>query len=390
MERLIYLDHAATTPLEPEAREAMASWMGEAFASASTLYTAGRRAAQAVEAARADVARLIGAAPEDVFFTGGGSEANNWAIFGAAAARGKKGHYGGGRSRDVARVAASVIEHHSVLEPCRELGRRGYDVTWAGVDEEGVVELERLDAALGAGSALLCLMHANNEIGTIQPVEAAGRLARERGIHYHVDAVQTAGHVAVRVDEIGCDTLALAAHKLGGPKGVGALYIRKGVKIENLIFGGGQEAGRRAGTQNVAGIVGFGRAAALARERLDAECARLAGLRDELIKGIEERIEGAVLNGHRTRRLPGNVNFAFDGIESGELIMRLDLAGIYASAGSACTSGALAPSHVLLALGRGPELAHGSLRLTLGRGNGKEDVARVLAVLPEIVGRLRD
>ena len=376
----IYLDHAATTPLEPEAREAMMPWLAEEYASASTLYTAGRRAAQAVEAARERVARMIGAAADEIFFTSGGSEANNWAIFGAAAALGNQKR----------RVVASTIEHHSVLESCRELARRGCEAVWAGVDSEGSVELAGLENALGPDTFLLCLMHANNEVGTIQPVEAAGRLARERGVHFHMDAVQTAGHVPVDVGAIGCDTLAISAHKLGGPKGIGALYLRKGIKIDNLIFGGGQERGRRAGTQNVAAIAGFGKAAELALERMPEEAARLAALRDELIRGIEGRIKGVTLNGHRTLRLPGNVNFSFDGVESGELIMRLDMAGILASAGSACTSGALEPSHVLLALGRSADQAHGSLRLTLGRGNTIRDVERTVEALAGMIERLRD
>lgn len=385
MEPMIYLDHAATTPLEPEALEAMLPWLANDYASASTLYTPGRRAAQAVEAARVSVARLVGAAPEEIVFTSGGSESNNWAIFGSWGVGAAKA----AKSKAPRRVYASAIEHHSVIEPCRALALQGSAVTWAPVDREGLVEVDLLEELLTPQTALLCLMHANNEIGTIQPVEEVGRLVRERGVHYHVDAIQTAGHVAVDVRAIGCDTLALAAHKLGGPKGVGALYIRKGAKLENFIYGGAQEGGRRAGTQNVVAIVGFGRAAALALERLEAEAVRLTALRDALIAGIESRIAGARLNGHRTRRLPGNVNFSFEGIASENLILHLDLAGVCASFGSACTAGSLAPSHVLLALGLTPALAHAALRLTLGRGNDAAQVERVLDLLPAMIERLR-
>jgi cysteine desulfurase len=261
------------------------------------------------------------------------------------------------------------------------------------VDAEGVIDLARLEEAMGtegSGTALVCVMHANNEIGTIEPVEAVGRLARARGAHFHVDAVQTAGHVPVDVKAIGCDTLAISAHKLGGPKGMGALYVRKGVELGRLIHGGGQERGRRAGTQNVAGIVGLGQAAELAAGRMKTDASPLVGLRDRLIAGIKTRVPGAKLNGPRARRLPGNVNFAFEGIESGELLMRLDMGGICASAGSACTSGALEPSHVLLAIGLAPELAHGSLRLTLGRENTESEVDQTIDLVAETVERMRE
>lgn len=377
----IYLDHAATTPLEPEALEAMLPWLTTHHASASTRYTPGRQAARSVDDAREQVARLVGAAPEEIFFTSGGTEANNWAIRGAATAQARGGGW----------IVASAIEHHSVLEPCHALERQGYEVKLLGVDGEGTIRSDALEETLNdSPPRLLCLMHANNEIGTIQPVEAAGRMARVREIHFHVDAVQTAGHIPVNVAGIGCDTLALSAHKLGGPKGIGALYLRRGATVENLHLGGSQERGRRAGTQNVAGIVGFGKAAQLALERMETEMTRLTALRDELIRGIEARIPGARLSGHRTHRLPNNVNFSFEGVASDDLLLRLDLAGICASAGSACTSDSLEPSHVLLALGQTPAQAHGALRLSLGRGNDAGDVERALALLPDLVARLRE
>lgn len=375
----IYLDHAATTPLEPEVLDAMMPWLAERYASASTHYTAGRQAAQAVEEARERVARLIGAAAEEIYFTSGGTESNNWALLGAAA-----------QARGAGAVVTSAIEHHSVLEPCRALERQGRRVKIIGVDGDGIVKMDELAEALSESPRLLCLMHANNEIGSIQPVEEAGRLAREGEVHFHVDAVQTVGHCPVDVGDIGCDTLAMSAHKLGGTKGMGALYLRDGVRLENLVYGGAQEDGLRAGTQNVAAIVGFGKAAELAQVRLEEEAARLSALRDELIRGIEARIPGVQLNGHRTHRLPGNVNFSFEGVASDDLLLRLDLAGVCASAGSACTSDSLEPSHVLLALGLSPEQAHGALRLTLGRGNDGSEIARTLDLLEDMIALLRE
>jgi len=376
----IYLDHAATTPLDPEALEAMLPYLREKYGSASTLYSMGREAREAVEQARESVAKLIGALPEEVYFTSGGSESDNWAIFGVAAAKAGKANH----------IITCAIEHHAVLEPCHALEKQGWKVTVLGVDSDGMVDTDELAASVTDQTALITIMHANNEIGTIQPVEAIGAIAKERKAHFHTDTVQTVGHIPVDVRRMGCDSLAISAHKFYGPKGVGAMYIRKGARVERLIRGGGQENNRRAGTHNVAGIVGLGKAAELAGKRMADEAEKTTRLRDALIAGIEERIPDVRLNGHRTRRLPNNVNFSFEGVEGESMILLMDMQGICVSSGSACTSGSLDPSHVLMALGLRHEQAHGSLRMTLGADNTEAHVEKVLDTLPGIVSRLRE
>jgi len=380
MGNIIYLDHAATTPVDPEVLDAMLPYFREKFGSASTLYSLGREAREAVEEARERVAELIGAQPEEIYFTSGGSEADNWAIFGVAAAKASKGKH----------IITSKIEHHAVLEPCHALEKQGYSVTYLGVDQNGFIDLDELKDAITEQTILITIMHANNEIGTIEPVEEIGAIAKERGIHFHTDTVQTVGHIPVDVNSINCDSLAISAHKLYGPKGVGAMYIRKGSRVERLIRGGGQENNRRAGTHNVPGIVGLGKAAELAKMRMAEEAQRITKLRDALIAGVESRIKDVRLNGDRIKRLPNNVNFSFEGVEGESMILLMDMNGICVSSGSACTSGSLDPSHVLMALGLRHEQAHGSLRMTLGKDNTEAHIDKVLDILPGIVQRLRE
>ncbi len=377
---LIYLDHAATTPVDEEVLDAMLPFLKDKYGSASTLYSIGQEARGAVEQARESVADLIGARPEEIYFTGGGSECDNWAIFGVAAAKASKGKH----------IITCAIEHHAVLEPCHALEKQGYNVTILGVDENGFVDPAELAAAITDQTVLITIMHANNEIGTIEPVEEIGAIAKERKIHFHTDTVQTVGHIPVNVDAMNCDSLAISAHKLYGPKGVGAMYIRKGARVERLIRGGGQENNKRAGTHNVPGIVGLGKAAELAKKRMAQEAEKTTALRDALIAGVEAKIPDVKLNGDRVKRLPNNVNFSFEGIEGESMILLMDMQKICVSSGSACTSGSLDPSHVLMALGLRHEQAHGSLRMTLGKDNTQSDIDKVLDVLPGIVSRLRE
>jgi len=379
MSEIIYLDHAATTPADPEVVRAMLPWFTEKFGSASTLYSIGKEARQAVDQARESVASLIGARSDEIYFTSGGTESDNWAVIGVALANEGKGNH----------IITSKIEHHAILEPLHFLEKRGFEVTYLPVDSDGLVDPEEVRRAITAKTILITIMHANNEIGTIEPVEEIGAIAREHRIHFHTDTVQTVGHIPVNVDAIGCNSLAISAHKLYGPKGVGAMYLRKGSRIQRFMQGGGQETNRRAGTHNVPGIVGFGVAAKLAADRLEDEAAREAELRDELIEGLLARISDVKLNGHRTKRLPNNVNLSFAGVEGESMILFLDMQGICVSSGSACTSGSLDPSHVLMALGMKHEEAHGSLRLTLGKGNTREHIEKVMEALPPIVERLR-
>jgi cysteine desulfurase len=380
MGEVIYLDHAATTPVDPLVLEAMLPYLQDKFGSASTLYSLGRDARDAVETARAQVAELINAQPEEIYFTSGGSEADNWAILGVASAKAAKGKH----------IVTSKIEHHAVLEPCHWLEKQGHEVTILGVDSNGFVLIDELESSIKDGTILITIMHANNEIGTIEPVEEIGRIARERGIHFHTDTVQTVGHIPVDVEAIGCDSLAISAHKLYGPKGIGAMYIRKGARVEKFMRGGGQESNRRAGTHNVPGIVGLGKAAELAKKRMAEEMIETVTLRDKLIAGIESRITDVKLNGDRVKRVPNNVNFSFTGIEGESMILMMDMNGICVSSGSACTSGSLDPSHVLMALGMKHEQAHGSLRMTLGNDNTEAHIEKVLNTLPGIVQRLRE
>jgi cysteine desulfurase len=380
MAEVIYLDHAATTPIDPEVLDAMMPFLTAKYGSASTLYSLGREAREAVDEAREKVAELIGARADEIYFTSGGSESDNWVIFGVSSAKVQQDKH----------IITSAIEHHAVLESVLALEKRGYAVTRLPVNSEGLVNVEELEAAITDATVLISIMHANNEIGTIEPVERIGHAALARRVHFHTDTVQTVGHIPIDVNDINCDSLAISAHKLYGPKGVGALYLRKGWRIDRLIYGGGQESSRRAGTHNVAGIVGLGKAAELAKQRMEAEAKRTTVLRDMLIQGIESRIKDARLNGDRTRRLPNNVNFSFAGVEGESMILMMDMNGICVSSGSACTSGSLQPSHVLMALGLKHEEAHGSLRMTLGKDTTKEHIEKVLDVLPGIVQRLRE
>jgi cysteine desulfurase len=377
---ITYLDHAATTPVDTEVLEAMLPFLREKFGSASTLYSLGREARDAVEEARGQVAELIGAQPEEVYFTGGGSESDNWAIFGVAAAKAQKGKH----------IITCKIEHHAILEPCHTLEKQGYAVTVLEVDSNGFVDMEELSSSITDETVLMTIMHANNETGTIEPVEEIGTVAKERGVHFHTDTVQTVGHIPVDVNAINCDSLAISGHKLYGPKGIGAMYIRKGSRVERFIRGGGQENNRRAGTHNVPGIVGMGKAAELAKGRMAEEAGKTIRLRDALIGGVEARIKDVKLNGDRIRRLPNNVNFSFAGVEGESMILMMDMNGICVSSGSACTSGSLDPSHVLMALGLKHEQAHGSLRMTLGKDNTDAQIEKVLDTLPGIVERLRE
>ncbi|HUV05261.1 MAG TPA: cysteine desulfurase NifS, partial [Armatimonadota bacterium] len=364
MNKLIYLDHAATTPVHPEALEAMMPYLTTQFGNPSTLYAFGSNARQAVEDARAKVAALIGAEPSEIYFTSGATEADNWAIVGAALAHESKGRH----------TITSAVEHHAVLGTCEFLKKHGYQLTVVPVDADGIVNPQDVLSAITDRTVLISVMHANNEIGVIEPIAEIGAIAREKGILFHTDATQSIGKIPVDVNELNVDMLSLSSHKIYGPKGVGALYVRKGVRILPYMHGGGQESKKRAGTHNVPGIVGLGKAAEIAQATASAEAARLTALRDRLIDGILTRIPDCRLNGHRTKRLPNNVNVSIEGVEGESMILQLDAAGICVSSGSACTSGDLSASHVLLALGLPHELAHGSLRLTLGRENTDAEV----------------
>ena len=378
--RTVYMDHAATTPTRPEVARAMLPYFSERFGNPSSLYALAREAKEAVEEARGKVAAAIGATPEEVFFTAGGTEADNWAIKGVAAANRKKGDH----------IVTSSIEHHAVLHPCRALEKQGYRVTYLPVDEFGRVEPGAVEEAITDKTILVSVMAANNEIGTVQPVAAISRIARDHGVPFHTDAVQAIGAFPVDVNSMGADLLAISAHKFGGPKGTGALYIRRKTRIGTFMDGGAQERGRRAGTENVPGIVGMGRAIELAVGEMPQKAPRLAAMRDRLIRGILDAVPDTRLNGHPVERLANNVNVAFRYVEGESILLMLDALGIAASTGSACTSASLEPSHVLTACGLPPEHAHGSLRLTLGHRNTEEDVDYVLEVLPGIIGRLRE
>lgn len=377
--RRIYLDHAATTPTRPEVVEAMLPYFTDAFGNPSSIYSCGQEARAAIGEARTKVAELIGAQSEEIIFTSGGTEADNCALKGVIYANEHKGNH----------IITTPIEHHAVLEVCKFLERRGFKITCLPVDTCGLVDPQDVEKAITNKTILISVMHANNEVGTVEPVEEIGRIAREAGVYFHSDAVQTVGHIPVNVDKLKVDLLSISAHKLYGPKGVGALYVRKGTKLVPLMHGGEQEKRRRAGTENVPGIVGLGKAIELAGQEMGKEAERLAYLRDKLIRGLGEKIDHIRLNGHPKKRLPNNVNVSVDFVEGESMILNLDLEGICASTGSACTSSSLEPSHILLALGLPPEQAHSSLRFTLGRENTEADVERVLEVLPGIVAKLR-
>lgn len=374
----VYLDHAATTPVDPRVVEAMKPYWTEAFGNPSSLHAEGRRALQALDEARNQVAAVLGADPEEIVFTAGGSEADNLAISGVLGAAGSRKYH----------VVTSAVEHHAVLYTCQFWLRQGYEVTVLPVDEYGQVRPADLAAALRPDTALVSIMMANNEVGTLQPVAELAALCRERGVLFHTDAVQAVGAVPVHVRELGVDLLSLSAHKFYGPKGAGALYVRKGVRLQPLIHGGGQERTRRAGTENIPGIVGLAAALRLAQAEMTERTAHIRSLRRRLEEGLL-RLPGTRLNGHPERRLPGHVNVSFAGVESEPLLVNLDLAGIAASGGSACTSGSLEPSHVLKAMGVPGEWIRGSVRFSLGRENTEADVDRVLSVLPGILERLR-
>ena len=376
---MIYLDNAATTKVSEEVFAAMKPYFCEQYANPSAIYTFAGKSMKAVDEARKDVAGLIGAQPNEIYFTAGGSESDNWAVKAAAEAYRAKGRH----------IITSAIEHHAVLHTCQYLEKQGYEVTYVGVDEYGVIKLDELAAAVREDTVLITVMAANNEIGTIQPLKEIGEIAKKNGILFHTDAVQAYGHIPLDVDALGIDMLSGSGHKLYGPKGIGLLYVRKGVKIRSFIHGGAQERARRAGTHNVPGIVGFAKAAQLADNAMDEKIAYETGLRDYLIDRVLKEIPYSRLNGERAKRLPNNANFCFRFVEGESLLILLDQKGICASSGSACTSGSLDPSHVLLAIGLPHEIAHGSLRLTLSEKTTKEEIDFTVEQLKEIVDRLR-
>jgi cysteine desulfurase len=377
-ERTIYLDHAATTPLDGRVLEAMMPYLTTEYGNASSIYTLGRHAMQAIDRSREQIADVLGCRPTEIAFTGCGSESDNLAIKGVAYAAQKKGNH----------IITSAIEHHGILHTCQYLERFGFTVTYLPVDGYGRVDPDDVARAITDQTILVSIMYANNEVGTIEPVAEIGGICRERKIPFHVDAVQAGGALPLDVAELHVDLLSLAAHKFCGPKGVGILYVRQGVRILPQVQGGSQERGRRAGTENVAGIVGAATALRLAYDELPEIAPRLIALRDRLIAGVLT-IPGSHLTGHPTERLPNSASFCFEGVEGESILLSLDLQGIAASTGSACTSGSAEPSHVLLAMGLPVELAHGSLRLTLGKDNTEEDIDTVLAVLPGVIEKLR-
>ena len=379
MGRIYYLDSNATTPLDPQVREAMAPYLAERFANPSSIYKFAQEVRGEVEAAREQVAQLINAAPEEVIFTSGGTEADNTAVKGVAFALRDKGRH----------IITSHIEHHAVLSACQYLEGFGVEVTLLPVDRYGIVDLEVLKKAIRRDTCLITVMHANNEIGTIEPIEAIVQIAHEHGIYVHTDAVQTVGKLPIDVKELGVDLLSLSGHKIYGPKGIGALYVRKGVKMDPLLHGGHHERNRRAGTENVPGIIGLGKAAEIAQAELSQNERKIRVLRDRLEQGILKRISEVYVNGHPEKKLFNTLNCCLKGIEGESILLNLDFEGVCASSGSACTSGSLDPSHVLLAIDLPHEVAHGSLRLSLNKFNTDEDVDKVLEVLPGITERLR-
>lgn len=379
MDKIIYLDNAATTKTAPEAVEAMLPYFTENYGNASSIYGLGAESKKAITKSRENIAKSLNADPSEIYFTAGGSESDNWAIVATAEAYANKGKH----------IITSKIEHHAVLHTCQYLEKKGYEVTYIDVDENGVLKLDELKKAIRPDTILISIMFANNEIGTIQPVKEIGEIARENGILFHTDAVQAYAHVPIDVNELHIDMLSASGHKLNGPKGIGFLYIRKGVKIRSFVHGGAQERSRRAGTENVPGIVGLGVAVERAFAGLDERSKKEIELRDHLISRFEKEVPYCRLNGDRVRRLPNNVNFSFQYIEGESMLIMLDMKGICASSGSACTSGSLDPSHVLLAIGLPHEIAHGSLRLTLSEENTIEEMDYVVDSVKEIVDRLR-
>ena len=379
MNKRIYVDNAATTKVDPRVAEAMLPFFTEGFGNPSSIYAEGRAAKAAVESAREQVAKAIGASSKEIYFTGSGSEADNWAIRSVAKTLSKKGNH----------IITSAVEHHAVLHTCADLEKQGFEITYLPVDEYGMVSPEDVKSAIRDTTILISIMFANNEIGTIMPIAEIGKVAREAGVIFHTDAVQAVGMVPINVEEMNIDMLSLTGHKFHGPKGCGALYVRKGVKISSFITGGAQERMRRAGTENVPGIVGLGRAIELATADIPQKQAKLAELRDYYINKVLTAIPHSRLNGHPTQRLAGNANISFEFIEGEGLLLFLEMKGISASSGSACTSGSLDPSHVLLAIGLKHEMAHGSLRTSFGEDNTLEEVDYIVDSLTEIVERLR-
>ena len=380
MKHMIYLDNAATTRVKEEVLDAMLPFFRETYSNPSAIYSFAGKSMEAVNEARKNAAALINARPEDVYFTGGGSESDNWALKAAVEAYACKGKH----------IITSKIEHHAILHTCQYLEKQGCEVTYLDVDENGVISLDALEKAIRPDTILISIMAANNEIGTIEPIAEIGRIAHAHGVLFHTDAVQAYGHIPLDVEAMNIDMLSASGHKFNGPKGIGLMYIRKGVKIRSFIHGGAQERKRRAGTLNVPGIVGVGKAAALAASHMEERMAKETALRDHLIYRVLNEIPHSRLNGHRTERLPNNANFCFRFIEGESMLMLLDEAGICGSSGSACTSGSLDPSHVLLAIGLPHEIAHGSLRLTLSEETTMEDIDYVVDELKEIIARLRE
>ena len=375
----IYFDNAATTPVDSEVVKAMAPYFNEIFGNPSSLHYFGRQANNAVENARLVAASFIGAQPEEIIFTSGGTESDNFALKGVAYANLSKGNH----------IITSNIEHHAVLESCQFLENQGFEVTYMPVEPNGILNPDEVKKAIKKETILISVMHANNEIGSIQPIKEIGEIAKENKVYFHVDAVQTFGHIPVNVNELNIDLLSASAHKLYGPKGAGLLYIRKGTRIQSFMNGGGQEKGLRASTYNVAGIVGFGKAIELASKNMELESKFLTDLRDKLIDGIVANIDNVKLNGDRFKRLPNNVNFSIKFVEGEGIVLGLDLEGIAVSSGSACTSGSMEPSHVLKAIGRSADLAHGSVRFSLGKYNTEEEIDYAIEKLIAIVKRLR-
>jgi len=380
MEKRVYVDHSATTPVKPQVLEAMIPYFTENFGNASTVYAEGRETKKAINLAREQVAKAIGADVKEIFFTGSGTEADNWAIRGVAKANKKKGNH----------IITSAVEHHAVLHTCQELEKDGFEVTYLPVDEFGMVSAEAVKNAIKDTTILITIMTANNEIGTIMPIAEIGKIAKEAGVIFHTDAVQAIGMMKIDVNEMNIDLLSMTGHKFYGPKGSGALFVRQGVKVAPFITGGGQERSKRAGTENVPAIVGLGKAIELATDDIAGHTQKLVEMRDRYIDRVLAEIPYTRLNGHRTQRLAGNSNISFEFIEGESLLLMLDMQGISASSGSACTSGSLDPSHVLLAIGLKHEIAHGSLRVSFGDCNTMEDVDKIVDSLKTIVARLRE
>ena len=379
MDKFIYFDHAATTPVKDEVLKAMLPYFTEDYGNASTVYQLGQKSRAALDEARANVAGILNCKPNEIFFTGSGSEADNWAIKGAAHANRAKGNH----------IITSAIEHHAVLHTCKALEKEGFEVTYLPVDEYGSVSPEDVKNAIKYTTILITIMFANNEIGTIEPIAEIAEIAKEKKILFHTDAVQAVGAVPIDLKELKVDMMSMSAHKFNGPKGVGALYVRQGVRLTNLIEGGAQERGKRAGTENLPGIIGLAKALELATESIEEKDKKISAMRDYIIKNIEEKIPYCRLNGHREHRLPGTVNFSFEYIEGESMLLWLDINNIAASSGSACTSGSLDPSHVLLAIGLDHATAHGSLRVTLGEENTYEEADFLIKTLAETVDKLR-